>query len=221
MQTKISYGPAFSTIFVNLNPGDSIVAEADAMASMSSNVEMDTRLAGSFFTAAKKKFFGGESLFINEFFARGGSGGEVVFTQNTPGDIACVEMTGNSLCLQPGAFIAYTGDIELGTRWAGFKSMIAREGLFKLVVAGNGKLWFGAYGGIVEKQVKGEYIVDTSHLVAYEPQLTLNLQMAGGIFSSLFSGEGLVTRIEGNGKIYLQTRSIPGLVSWINPRLWR
>ena len=70
-----------------------------------------------------------------------------------------------------------------------------------------------------EKEIDGEYIVDTSHLVAYEPQLKLKLQMAGGIFSSFFSGEGLVTRVEGNGKIWIQTRSIGGLAGWLNPKI--
>ena len=58
--------------------------------------------------------------------------------------------------------------------------------------------------------------MDTSHLVAYEPQLKLKAQLSGGLFSSFFSGEGLVTRIEGKGKIIIQTRSMSGLASWTN-----
>ena len=92
-------------------------------------------------------------------------------------------------------------------------------GLFRLVLSGTGTVWFGAYGGIMEKQVQGEYIVDTNHLVAYEPGLKMKLQLSGGIFSSIFSGEGLVTRLEGKGKAYIQTRSLSGLAGWINPRL--
>ena len=102
---------------------------------------------------------------------------------------------------------------------AGFVSGISREGFFKLEAHGPGTIWFGAYGGLVGKEIDGEYIVDTSHLVAYEPQLKLKLQMAGGIFSSFFSGEGLVTRVEGNGKIWIQTRSIGGLAGWLNPKI--
>ena len=64
--------------------------------------------------------------------------------------------------------------------------------------------------------MKGELIVDTGHLVAYDPQMKLKLQMAGGIISSFTSGEGLVTRVEGNGKVWIQTRSLQGLGSWIN-----
>jgi len=72
---------------------------------------------------------------------------------------------------------------------------------------------------LLEREVDGEFIVDTSHLVAYEPGIKLKLQLAGGIFSSLFGGEGLVTRVVGKGKIVIQSRSISGIASWINPRL--
>ena len=46
--------------------------------------------------------------------------------------------------------------------------------------------------------------------------MKLKIQLAGGLFSSLFSGEGLVTRIEGKGKIWIQTRSMVGLAAWTN-----
>ncbi len=49
--------------------------------------------------------------------------------------------------------------------------------------------------------------------------MKLKLQLAGGIFSSLFGGEGFVTRVEGKGKIVIQTRSLSGLANWLNPRL--
>jgi uncharacterized protein (AIM24 family) len=71
----------------------------------------------------------------------------------------------------------------------------------------------------MEHSLDGELIVDTSHLVIYEPQLKLKVQLAGGLFSSFFGGEGLVTRVQGKGDIVIQTRSLQGLKSWLNPRL--
>jgi uncharacterized protein (TIGR00266 family) len=130
-----------------------------------------------------------------------------------------VELNNGSLCLQPGAYIASTPGIKLGVRWAGFRSWFAHEGLFKLIVSGTGKVWYGAYGGMLEKEIDGEYIVDTSHLVAYEPHMKLRIQLAGGIFSSFFGGEGFVTRMEGKGKIIIQTRSMDGLASWVNQKI--
>jgi uncharacterized protein (TIGR00266 family) len=131
-----------------------------------------------------------------------------------------VQLGGETICLQPGAYVASTPELKLKARWAGFKSWFSGEGLFKLTVSGTGTLWYGAYGELLEKQVDGEYIVDTAHLVAYEPHMKLKIQLAGGLFSSLFSGEGFVTRIEGQGKITIQTRSLSGLAGWLNPRLF-
>ena len=199
---------------VRMNPDDRIIAESDAMASMSTTIDMQTRFNGGFVGGVAKKFLGGESLFVNEFVA--GAQGELVLTQPTPGDIVCVEMTGNTLYLQPGAFIACETGVTLGVGFAGFASFIGKEGLFRLKVGGQGRVWFGAYGGIFTRDIDGEYVVDTGHLVAYEPTLTVKVGMAGGLITSMASGEGLISRISGKGKIHLQSRSLDGLASWAN-----
>ena len=217
METEIRNRPSFANIRVGLKTGDTIVAEAGAMASMSSSVNINTRLNGGFFKAIFKRFLGNESLFVNEFSTE--SEGEVILTQAFPGDIECIELKGNTTYLQPGAFLACEPDVKLGLGWAGIASFVGREGLFRLKVSGTGKVWFGAYGGIVAKQVEGDYVVDTGHLVAYEPSVGIKMGMAGGLFSSFFSGEGLVTKVKGPGRIYLQSRSLDGLASWTNSHL--
>jgi len=217
MQIQIRNRPSFANLLVRLARGDRIVTESDAMASMSSSITLKTRWNGGFFRAILRRLFGGETLFINEFSTE--SDGELVLTQPVPGDIEMIELKGQALYLQPGAFLACDPSVEFGLGYAGLRSLIAREGLFRLKVSGQGRVWFGAYGGILEKEVQGEYVVDSGHLVAYEPTLELRLGMAAGIFSSLFSGEGLVLRIRGQGRIYLQSRSMQGLASWVNSHL--
>ncbi|MCW8999909.1 MAG: TIGR00266 family protein, partial [Kangiellaceae bacterium] len=197
-----------------------LVAEPDTMSSMDASIDLTAGFNGGFFRGLLRKFLGGESLFISYFKNETKQGRKITLTQNTPGEIRCVELKGNSMCFQPGAFIAMTEGVKLGLKWAGLVSFIAREGLFKLEVSGNGKVWYGAYGALIDKEIDGEYIIDTSHIVAYEPGIKLKLQLAGGIFSSFFGGEGLVTRVEGKGKVVVQTRSISGLTSWINPKLY-
>jgi len=214
MDVEIQGRPAFAHMRVRMNPDDRIIAESDAMASMSTTIDMQTRFNGGFVGGVAKKFLGGESLFVNEFVA--GAQGELVLTQPTPGDIVCVEMTGNTLYLQPGAFIACETGVTLGVGFAGFASFIGKEGLFRLKVGGQGRVWFGAYGGIFTRDIDGEYVVDTGHLVAYEPTLTVKVGMAGGLITSMASGEGLISRISGKGKIHLQSRSLDGLASWAN-----
>mgnify|MGYP006443494203 CR=1 FL=1 len=216
MKTEILGKPSFAYVDVDLEPGESIIAESDAMSSMSSELDMSAGFNGGFFGGLAKKFLGGESLFVNTFINNTSATQRVSLVQATPGDMVEIDLDGGSYCLQPGAYIASTPGLKLGVKWAGFASLIGREGLFKLQVSGTGKLWYGAYGGLIEREVDGEFIVDTGHLVAYEPQLKLKTQMAGGIFSSFFGGEGLVTRIEGKGRIIIQTRSMHGLASWAN-----
>ena len=219
MNTAIEGRPAIAHMHVDLDPGESIIAESDAMSSMSADLDMTAKFNGGFFSGLCKKYLGGESLFINEFKNNTDGPRRVTLVQSTPGDMGVIELQGNSLCLQPGAYIASTPGVKLGLKYAGLASFIGQEGLFKLVVSGWGTVWYGAYGALMERAVDGEFIVDSSHLVTYEPHLKLKVQMAGGIFSSFFGGEGLVTRVNGKGNIVIQTRSIEGLKSWINPRL--
>ena len=217
MECEIRSRPSCANVLIRLAQGERIVAESDAMASMSSSITLRTRWNGGFFAALLRRLFGGESLFINEFTTA--SRGELVLTQPTPGDIECVTLNGQALYLQPGAFVACDPTVELGLGYAGLRSLIAREGLFRLRVSGHGRVWIGAYGGIVHKDIEGEYVVDTSHLVAYEPSVQMRLSLAGSLFSSLLSGEGLVMRLRGPGRVYLQTRSIEGLAAWVNSHL--
>jgi len=214
MESEIRSRPAFANILVRLTQGDAIVAESDAMASMSSSITLRTRWSGGFLGALLRRVFGGESLFVNEFSTS--SRGELVLTQPFPGDIECVELKGQTLYLQAGAFVACEPTVELGVGYAGLSSFIAREGLFRLKLSGRGRVWMGAYGGILSKDIEGEYVVDSSHLVAYEPTVQLKLGLAGSLLTSLLSREGLVMRLRGPGRIYLQTRSIEGLASFVN-----
>lgn len=218
MKTEISGGAAFSHVHVDLEPGETIVAEPDAMSSMNADIDLTATLNGGFFRGLLKKFFGGESLFISQFTNNTNDTRRLTLVQPTPGEIRCRRMNGDVFLMQPGAFLACSDDVKLGLEWAGFISFIAREGLFRLKASGTGDLFYGAYGALLERDIDGEYIVDTSHLVAYEPGITLKLQLAGGIFSSFFGGEGLVTRVEGKGKIIIQSRSLSGLAGWLNPK---
>ncbi len=217
MKVEPRFKPSFCTLFVTLFAGESLLAEADAMASMSPRTKLRTRWNGGLWRALLRKLFGGESLFINEFSCPAGTPSvELVLTQPTPGDLQQIELAGNALYLQPGAFVACTPGVKLGLCWAGFASWFGGEGLFRLRVSGHGTVWVGSFGAIFEREVQGEYLVDTGHLVAYEPTLKLQVALPAGLFSSMLSGEGFVSRIRGKGKIFLQTRSLAELASWTN-----
>lgn len=219
MKTTIKGSDAFAYVDVELAPGEKVIAEADAMSSMSADLDMKARFNGGFFIAILRKLLVGETIFINHFSNNTRGDRRVTLVQPTPGSVRCIDLDNETFYLQPGAFLACTEGVKLGVKFAGLISWIAREGLFRIVVSGTGKVWYGAYGCLLEKEVDGETIVDTSHLVGYTPGISLKLQLAGGVFSSLFGGEGLVTRISGKGRIVIQTRSLSGLANWINPKL--
>lgn len=219
MKSDIQGRPGFAYIHIDLEPGERLIAEPDAMSSMSSGVALSAQLNGGFWRGLVKKLFGGESLFISAFHNPTQAPQRVTLTQASPGDIGVFDLNGESKCMEPGTFIAATEGVQLKVRWAGFASWFSGEGLFKLFVSGQGRVFYGAYGAIIEREVDGALIVDTGHLVAYDPQLKLKVQLAGGIFSSFFGGEGFVLRIEGQGKVTLQTRNLSAFTSWLNARL--
>jgi uncharacterized protein (TIGR00266 family) len=222
MKAHIAGSPSFSHLHVDLEPGESIAAESGAMQAMAPGMAMKTVLNGGFFSGLSKKLFGGESLFINHFSNEGAGPARVTLAQNVPGQIVEFSLAaGSEIYLQKGAYLAHGGDAELTVTWAGLPSLFAAEGLLRLrakAVDGDGRVWFGAYGGIVEREVDGELKVDDGHLVAYSPSLSLKVGLAGGLFASITGGEGFVSRVIGRGTVYLQTRSIRALAAWLNPK---
>lgn len=219
MKYQIRYKPAFAAIFITLEPGESITAEAGAMTSMDAQLSMQTQFSGGLIPGLLKNFFGGESLFVNIFKNETQQPLTLVLTQQNIGDIDRIDLNKGEICFQPGAYLAHSAGVKMGLGWAGFKSWIAGEGLFKLQFSGQGRVFFGAYGGISKKRVNGEFVVDSGHLVAYEPQIKMKIGLAGGLIGSVTSGEGLINRLSGQGEIYLQSRSVDGLVRYLRSKV--
>jgi uncharacterized protein (TIGR00266 family) len=217
---QLKGGTAFRYLDVTLAPGESIVTESGAMASMASELDLTSKFNGGFFVGLARALLGGESLFINTYSNPSDRPRQLTLTAPLPGDVGSVTLAeGESICLESGAYICSTPGVRLSLRFAGFTSFIAREGLFKLVMHGPGTVWFGSYGAIEERQISGEVIVDSGHLIGYDPQVRLKLQLSSGIVGSFLSGEGLVTRVEGNGRMFIQTRSVTGLAAWANSKM--
>ena len=211
MIETIKGGAGFSYIEAPLPPGGEVITESGAMASMDQGIEMRSKLNGGLFAALAMKFLGKESLFINRFSNQTDKEQRIILSQATPGQVCLVQLNNETLYIQPGSFIAATNTVQFGLRWAGFSSFIGGEGLFRIKISGSGFVWYGAYGAVVEKEIDGEYLVDTGHLLSYPENVKLKLQLSGGLFSSFFGGEGFLIRLEGKGKIKLQTRSLGGL----------
>jgi uncharacterized protein (TIGR00266 family) len=229
MQQHIKHAPTFSMLELTLGPGEIVVAEAGVMVARDSKLQMEVKLnsgkkAGFFGTmkalciALIRKMIGGETFFVNHFSSP--TGGWVWLAPALSGSIQHIAMKGQSLIMNAGAFVASTGDIDIKMRWGGLRAIFAKEGAFFLEASGSGDLWFNSYGAIQEIQCDGSYIVDTGHLVAFDPSLDMQIRAAGGGMMGLFaSGEGLVCEFTGKGRIWLQTRNTSSLVGWVLPML--
>lgn len=219
MDIEIIHRPSYSLAIAKLTPNERIRAEAGAMVSMSGDVQIETKAEGGILKSLGRAVLGGESFFQN-FFVASAAGGEVTLAPELPGDIAVIEMSGSKLMIQAGSYMASESTVDL-TAKVSMKAFMSAEGISMLEATGTGTLLVSSYGAIFEKVLgAGEkYIVDTSHLVAFDGTMTVQPKTVGGMKSTLFSGEGLVVELTGPGKIYIQTRSPQALINWIIPQI--
>jgi uncharacterized protein (TIGR00266 family) len=224
MQFGIKYQPSFALLGVTLAAGEQILVEAGSMVGMSPDMQIDTKLnaTGGFvksvFVAIGRKFLGGETMFVNTYTA-GGQGGQIMIAPSLMGDIIHFPLQGGGLLVQASSFLAASPTVNVSLKFGGLKTLLGGEGLFLLQTQGTGDLFINAYGGIRVLDVSGNFIVDTGHIVAFEPSLTFNVKKVGGWKSTILSGEGLVCEFSGKGKLWLQTRNLSALVGWIRPLL--
>lgn len=227
---EITHGPSFAMLRVDLAPGQTLVTEAGSMVARSSHLTMDVKMnsgkkTGFFsmlfniFIAFVRKFIGGETFFVNHF--HGQQPGSVWIAPGLAGEVTYRRMNpGEKLILSSGAYLASVGDIDVKMKFGGLKSMLAKEGAFMLEISGSGDLWFNSYGGTTTVEINGPFMIDNGHLVGYEGQLTMNIRSAGGgALGFLAGGEGLVCEFNGQGRVYLQSRNLNSLVSWLTPQL--
>jgi uncharacterized protein (TIGR00266 family) len=220
MNTEIKYRPAYALGVVTLASNEGIRVDSGAMVSMSADLQIETKAQGGIFASLGRSLLGGESFFQNTYRASA-SGGEITVAPPLPGDMFVIEMKGETLLLQSGAFVACSESITLDTKWTGAKTFFAREGPIMLRAAGTGTLIFASYGAIHERNMNpGEkYKIDTGHLVAFTDGMGFEVQRVGGLKSTIFSGEGLVVQMTGPGRLLMQTRSEDAFLSWLIPHL--
>lgn len=216
---EIVHEGAFALAVVQLQAEQTISAEAGAMVSMSGNVELHSEMKGGVFGALKRAV-GGESAFVSTFTARNGPG-EVTLAPGAPGDVAGIEMRGQTFMVQSSSYLAGDTSLTVDTKLGGAKSFFGGEGLFVLQVSGAGLLLVSSFGAIHRKTLRpGEqYVIDTGHLVAWEGHMNYNLRKAAksGYLRSLMSGEGMVAEFVGPGEILIQTRNLAAFASMLKP----
>ena len=212
LEYRLEGRPDYGFLTVTLPQGRTLKVEAGAMATQDTNIRMKTKMRGGI-----GRFLTGESLFLNEFTAESGPG-EIGIAPASPGDIEHVYLDNDTVYLQSSGYVASDPSVVIETKWQGFvKGFFSGESLFLVKCSGVGDLWFNTYGGMFAVDVEGEYVVDTGHVVAFTSGLDYRVSKVGGYKSLFLSGEGLVCRFSGKGRVWIQTRQVPRFARWAYP----
>ena len=219
MDYEILHKPSYALARIRMNSREQIQAETGAMVSMSDSITMETSTRGGIFGGLRRSVLGGESFFVNTFTAE--QTGEVTVAPSLPGDIEALELQGETLMVQSGSFLAATMSIEVDSQWGGARSFFSKEGLFLLRCSGRGLLFLSSYGAIHRIDLgRGErYTVDNGHMVAFDESISYDVGRSGGWKTTVLGGEGLVCKLEGPGRFYMQTRSEDAFLNWLAPKL--
>lgn len=219
MKVRLMYPGNNSMLEFKLDKGECIKAESGAMVGMSSTVEVDTHLEGGILGGLGRMLFSGENFFFETLRASRGDG-SVFIAPSAPGDVVLLELDGSiDYTVEKGGYLASEESVSVSTTAQNLvQGFFSGEGFFVLKLSGRGKVAISSFGSIHEVSLESgeEYIVDNSHLVAWPSYMTYNIEKASsGWISSFTSGEGLVCRFKGPGKIYIQTRNPKAFASFV------
>ena len=216
------FGQEMQFVEVELDPGESAVAEAGAMMYKDAAVQMETIFgdgssSGSggimdSLLGAGKRLLTGESLFITVFTHRGNGKARAAFGAPFPGSIIPVNLAeiGGRLICQKDSFLCAAKGVSIGVYFQRkiLTGLFGGEGFIMQKLEGDGFAFVHAGGCVVERELQaGETLnVDTGCVVAFQDGIGFDIQQVGGIKSALFGGEGLFfANLTGPGKVWLQS----------------
>jgi len=224
MQHQISGNSAFSVLDLELDVDDYIVAQPKSMVCMSTGIEVSAKLGGvtgsSSVGGSIKGLLAGENIALAIYTSKKDKQ-SLSLAPGTIGPILPVALLeGQDLLIAKGSYLASESTITLKTEFTGLKGFMAKKGLFLVRASGPGIVFLAASGEVREKDLVEEerFVVDNDFVVAFDSSVSYKLVTASkGLTNSILSGEGLVNRYTGPGKIYYQTRakSKPGLMSTV------
>ncbi len=223
MQHKIIHQGAFPMVHVELAQGEAVKAESGAMIAMSPTIDVAGKADGGLLKGLGR-MLAGETFFFQTLTASRGPG-QVMFAHSIPGEIAAIPMDGRTTYfLQKNGFLAGSSGLEVSTKMQNLtKGLFSGEGFFIVKVSGTGTLFVSTYGAIhpIDLAAGEEFIIDNAHLVAWPETMSYTMEKAAkaGWISSMTSGEGLVCRFKGPGRVLIQTRNPSGMAAWIKSML--
>lgn len=216
-------GQEMQFVEIELDPGESAIAEAGAMMMKNSHITMDTvfgdgsiaEQSGGLFDkllGAGKRLITGESLFTTVFTHQGSGKAKVSFAAPYAGHIIPIKLDqiGGKIICQKDAFLCAAKGVSIGIHFQKkiMTGLFGGEGFIMQSLEGDGWAFIHAGGTLVEHELKaGEVLhVDTGCLAAMEPTVDMDVERAGNIKSMIFGGEGVFfARLQGPGKVWIQS----------------
>jgi len=205
---------------VELDPGETVIAEAGAMNYMEDGITFESKMGdgsdpdegfmGKLFSAGKRMITG-ESMFITHFTNQARGKKRVAFSAPYPGTIIALNMAeiGGQIICQKDAFLAaalgtgisITFNQRLGTGFFGGEGFILQK------LTGDGMAFVHAGGTVIQKELRGETLrLDTGCLVAFTTGVQYSIERAGNLKSMFFGGEGFfLATLSGTGKVWIQS----------------
>lgn len=225
-------GDDIQLVEVELDPQETVIAEAGAMLYMEEGIHFETKLGdGSTpnqglmgkLLSAGSRVLTGESIFMTHFTNQGLTKRKVSFAAPYPGKIIPLDLkqSGGQIIVQKDGFLcAAKGtkiSITLNKRFGA--GLLGGEGFILQKLEGDGKAFLHAGGTVIEKYLNDETLrIDTGCIVAYEPQIDFNIESSGSLKSMVFGGEGIfLATMRGTGKVWLQSMPIRKLIQRLSP----
>lgn len=214
------FGDDLQFVEVELDPQETVIAEAGAMMYMADGIGFETKMGdgsnpgGGFLSAlgsAAKRVVTGESLFMTHFTNNGQGKKHVAFGAPYPGKIMAIDLdeaNGELICQKDSFLCAALGtEVSVAFNKKLGAGLFGGEGFILQRLRGDGNVFIHAGGTIIEKRLQGEKLmVDTGCIVAFETGIDYDIQRAGNLKSMLFGGEGLfLATLQGTGRVWLQS----------------
>jgi uncharacterized protein (TIGR00266 family) len=216
------FGEDMQYVEITLDPGEACIAEAGAFLFMDPGIQMQTIFGdgsgqdtGGFLgklVGAGKRLITGESLFMTLFGNGASTRQKVAFAAPYPGKIVALDLRqhGGRILCEKDAFLCAAKGISVGISFQKKlgTGLFGGEGFILEKLEGDGLAFVHSGGMILMRDLAaGETLrVDTGCLVAFESQVSYDIQFVGGIKTAVFGGEGLFfASLTGPGKVWIQS----------------
>lgn len=214
-------------LHVSLKSGEKIYCESNAMVMMESNLELKGKMTGGLGSALMRRFANGESFFQQHIEAVHGAG-DCLLSPTLPGAIEVLDVGATRYLMSDGAFVAAENGVTLQVRTQNVGSALFGQtgGFFIMEAGGTGKLAVSGFGSsfVLDVEPDKDIIIDNAHVVAWDAQLHYEISVAtqggggffGQIINSVTSGEGMVLKFSGRGKVIICSRNRNTFTSWLS-----